>query len=161
MTDVTSHRTIRDAFGQFATGVTVVTALDSLGKPIGLTVNSFASVSLEPALVSWCVDKSSQRFDEFSKANYFCVSILNQNQKQVSDLFASRSWDDTVFEDAEWFEGLNGVPQISDSAAFFQCQTEHVYPGGDHLIIVGRVLEYAADAQPPLVFHAGDYRRIN
>ena len=76
MSEQKQHRSIREAFSQFATGITVVTTLDKNGKPIGLTANSFASVSLEPPLVSWCVDKSSTRFHEFADAEYFSISVL-------------------------------------------------------------------------------------
>ena len=84
MPDVKQHRSLRDAFGQFATGVTVVTTLDSNQKPVGLTANSFASVSLDPPLVSWCVDKSSARFTEFRDAKYFTISVLTASQQEIS-----------------------------------------------------------------------------
>jgi 3-hydroxy-9,10-secoandrosta-1,3,5(10)-triene-9,17-dione monooxygenase reductase component len=160
MTEVKQHRSLRDAFGQFATGVTVVTTRDKEGKPVGMTANSFASVSLEPPLVSWCVDKSSTRFSEFTDAEYFTISVLTSAQQETSNLFAMRSWDATVFDDAEWFEGLNKVPQIPDVSARFHCQTAHLYEGGDHIIIVGAVLEYESDADQPLVFFQGDYRQL-
>lgn len=164
MTQQKQHRSLRDAFGQFATGVTVVTTRDKNGNPIGLTANSFASVSLEPALVSWCVDKSSTRFSEFAEAEYYSISVLMEEQEEVSNLFASRSWDDTVFDDVEWYEGHNGVPQLPNCAARFHCKTEHLYEGGDHLIIVGAVEEYDNDEeyadQAPLLFLQGKYRRV-
>lgn len=161
MTEVRQHRSLRDAFGQFATGVTVVTTLDKNGKPIGLTANSFASVSLEPPLVSWCIDEGSTRFKEFAEAKFFTISVLSTEQEELSNLFAMRSWDDTVFDDAQWFEGYNNVPQIPDVSARFHCETAHVYQGGDHLIIVGSVLEYECDPKEPLVFFQGDYRSLS
>lgn len=157
MTNSSEHRSLRDAFGQFATGVTVVTTRDKSGSPIGLTANSFASVSLEPPLVSWCVDKSSTRFEEFHQAEFFTISVLTAEQQGVSDLFAMRSWDETVFDDTEWFSGHNNVPQLPDVSARFHCQTKHLYEGGDHLIVVGAVLQYESQAQSPLVFFQGDY----
>ncbi|MFT6407682.1 MAG: 3-hydroxy-9,10-secoandrosta-1,3,5(10)-triene-9,17-dione monooxygenase reductase component [Arenicella sp.] len=160
MTEVKQHRSLRDAFGQFATGVTVVTTRDKDGKPVGMTANSFASVSLDPPLVSWCVDKSSTRFAEFTDAKHFTISVLTAGQKETSNLFAMRSWDATVFEDAEWFEGLNKVPQLPHVSARFHCQTAHLYEGGDHIIIVGSVLEYESEADQPLVFFQGDYRQL-
>lgn len=160
MTDSTQHRSLRDAFGQFATGVTVVTTRDSSGKPIGLTANSFASVSLEPPLVSWCVDKSSTRFSEFQQAEHFTISVLTEEQREISNIFAMRSWDDTVFDDVEWFPGLNEVPQIPNVSARFHCKTEHLYQGGDHLIIVGSVLEYESDSKAPLLFFQGEYQSL-
>jgi len=161
MTEVRQYRSLRDAFGQFATGVTVVTTRDANGNPIGLTANSFASVSLEPPLVSWCVDKSSTRFSEFIEAKCFSISVLTAEQQDISNLFAMRSWDDTVFEDAEWYEGFNNVPQIPNVSARFHCETAHLYEGGDHIIIVGSVLEYECEADESLVFFQGDYRQLS
>ncbi len=161
MTVVKQHRSLRDAFGQFATGVTVVTACDKNGRPIGLTANSFASVSLEPPLVSWCVDKASTRFSEFTEAQYFSISVLTADQQELSDLFAMRSWDDTVFNDIEWFDGLNNVPQLPSVSARFHCETAHLYEGGDHIIIVGSVLSYESEADEALIFFQGDYRQLS
>ncbi len=160
MTQENQHRSLRAAFGQFATGVTVVTTVDKQKKPIGLTANSFASVSLEPALISWCVDKASTRFREFADADYFSISVLTEQQQALSNLFASRSWDDTVFDDTEWYAGLNDVPQLPGCMARFHCKTEHVYEGGDHLIIVGAVIDYDSDPQKPLLFVQGDYQSL-
>jgi len=160
MTQSQQHRSLRDAFGQFATGVTVVTTVSAAGDPIGITVNSFSSVSLEPALVSWSLDTSARRYKEFSKAEYFSVSVLTENQEQISNLFAERSWDDSVFEDVEWSKGLNNVPKIPGVSARFHCKTANLYEGGDHLIIVAEVLEYECDAQAPLIFCQGRYGRL-
>lgn len=160
MTQQKQHRSLRDAFGQFATGVTVVTTLDQHGNPIGLTANSFASVSLEPALVSWCVDRASTRFKEFAEASHFTISVLTEQQQELSNLFASRSWDDTVFEDTQWHAGHNGVPQLPGCMARFHCKTAHVYEGGDHLIIVGAVEDYDSEPQKPLLFVQGDYQSL-
>jgi len=161
MTEVKQHRSLRDAFGQFATGVTVVTTVDKDGNPIGLTANSFASVSLEPPLVSWCIDKSSTRYQEFADAKYFTISVLSAEQQELSNLFAMRSWDETVFNDADWFAGHHGVPQLPNVSARFNCETAHLYEGGDHLIIVGSVIEYESDPKDPLLFFQGDYRKLN
>ncbi len=160
MTQVKQHRSLRDAFGQFATGVTVVTTRDADNQPIGITANSFASVSLEPPLVSWCVDKSSTRYKEFVDAEFFTISVLTAEQQEVSNLFAMRSWDKTVFDDADWFEGMNAVPQIEGVSARFHCKTAHLYEGGDHIIIVGSVLDYESDASEALVFFQGNYRTM-
>ncbi len=158
MTKPREHRSLRDAFGQFATGVTVITANTQQGLPIGITANSFASVSLEPPLVSWCVDKNSTRFKEFIEAEFFTISVLTAEQEKISNLFAQRSWDEKVFEDVDWFKGLNDVPQIPNVSARFHCKSEHEYAGGDHVIIVGAVLEYESDPQTPLLFFQGAYQ---
>ncbi len=160
MTQPKQHRSLRDAFGQFATGVTVVTTIDKENSPIGLTANSFASVSLEPPLVSWCVDKNSTRFTEFAEAEFYSISVLTEAQQSLSDLFAMRSWDETVFDDVEWERGHNGVPQLPGCMARFHCKTEHVYEGGDHLIIVGRVEDYEAEPMRPLLFVQGSYQTL-
>jgi len=161
MTNQKYHRSIRDAFGQFATGIAVVTILDQNAKPVGITVNSFASVSLEPPLVSWCVDRSSKRFNEFAQAEYFTISVLTAEQQGVSDLFAQRSWDVTAFDDIEWYEGLHGIPQIPNVSARFHCKAEHLYEGGDHLIIVGAVEDYDSKPSAPLLFSQGEYRTLS
>jgi len=160
MTDTKQHRFLRDAFGQFATGVTVVSTRGKNGSPIGLTANSFASVSLEPPLVSWCIDKSSTRYIEFQQAEYFTISVLTAEQQAISDLFAMRSWDDTAFDDIEWFVGPNDMPQIRDVSARFHCKTAHLYEGGDHLIIVGAVQQYESHSKRPLVFFQGEYKYL-
>ena len=159
MTNPKKYRPLRDAFGQFATGVTVITARSEAGQPIGLTANSFASVSLEPALVSWCVDEASTRYKEFIEAKFYSISILTAEQESVSNLFAERSWDDTVFDDIDWYWGLNEIPQIEGVATRFHCQTQQIYQGGDHKIILGEILEYETDPREPLLFFQGDYRR--
>ena len=135
MTKPREYRSLRDAFSQFATGVTVVTANNDKGQPLGITANSFASVSLEPPLVSWCIDKKSTRFQEFIDAEYFTISVLTVDQQEISNLFAQRSWDDTVFADVEWDKGLNDVPQLPNVSARFHCRTEHQYAGGDLSLI--------------------------
>ena len=160
MTEVRQYRSLRDAFGQFATGVTVVTTLSSAGKPIGITVNSFSSVSLQPSLVSWSLDSSAKRYKEFSEAEYFTISVLTESQQDISNLFAERSWDDSVFKDVNWFAGYNDVPQIPDVSARFHCKTANLHEGGDHLIIVAQVLDYECDSQPPLIFCQGNYGRL-
>lgn len=160
MTQTKQHRSLRDAFGQFATGVTVVTTNTDSGEPVGITANSFASVSLEPPLVSWCVDKSSTRFEEFAKAQFFSISVLTDAQQELSNLFAMRSWDSSAFDDADWYKGLNDIPQLKEVSARFHCETAHIYEGGDHIIVVGAVLDYECEASEPLVFFQGQYREL-
>ena len=160
MTNPTEFRSLRDAFGQFATGVTIVTACNEQGQPIGLTANSFASVSLDPPLVSWCIDKASTRYEELSKAEHYTISVLGAEQQEVSNLFAMRSWDDTAFGEVDWYEGPHGVPQIPNVGARFHCKAQHRYAGGDHIIIVGLVEEYHSQALEPLVFFQGQYRNL-
>lgn len=155
------HKHLRSAFGQFATGITIITTRDSAGKPVGITANSFASVSLDPPLVSWCIDKGATRYPEFIGAQYYTINVLNSEQRAVSDLFAMRSWDSALFDEVEWFEGLHNVPQIPGAIARFQCKTHNLYEGGDHMIIVGAVEEFAAAPQSPLVFFQGEYLTVH
>jgi len=160
MTKKREYRSLRDAFGQFATGVTVVTAVNKKAEPIGLTANSFASVSLEPPMVSWSVDKSASRFADFKSAQYYTISVLNEEQEALSNHFATHSWDGNAFDDVDWYEGHHGVPQLRDVSARFHCKLEHAFEGGDHIILLGIVEDYDSEPQAPLVFFQGNYCQL-
>lgn len=148
-------KAFRNALGQFATGVTVVTALDGQGNKIGMTANSFSSVSLDPMLVLWSIARTATCFDSFMAADHFIVHVLNNRQQAISNQFASKCID--RFEGISHQSGLGGVPLLNDFSAAFQCQTEHQYEGGDHVIIVGRVMEFDTRDHAPLIFHSGRY----
>jgi flavin reductase (DIM6/NTAB) family NADH-FMN oxidoreductase RutF len=149
-------RDFRGALGQFPTGVTVITALDENGKPIGCTASSFNSVSIDPALVLWSVDKSAFSAAIFEKAEYFAVNILSENQVDISNRFAGRGED--KFKDVSYSSGLGGAPLFEGCGAQFECKTWNVYEGGDHLIIIGEVEKYTHDnSLTPLVFSRGSY----
>lgn len=149
-------RDFRRALGQFPTGVTVVTTVTGDGEPIGVTASSFNSVSMDPALVLWSVDRNAFSAEIFRNAPHFAVNVLSTDQMDISNRFASRGED--KFRDIAWSGGLGGSPVLSDVAARFECQTWNVYEGGDHLIIVGQVLNYVYDgARSPLVFAKGGY----
>ena len=152
-------KAFRNALGQFPTGVTVVTALDSKGKKIGMTANSFSSVSLDPMLVLWSVSKTASCFREFVTASHFAIHVLNANQKDVSNTFASKDCADR-FAQVAHSAGHAGLPILDDYSALFQCEIEARYEGGDHIIMVGRVVEFDNKAEAPLVFHAGRYAGI-
>lgn len=160
MTQSREYRSLRDAFGQFATGVTVVTARNNDGIPIGITANSFASVSLEPPLVSWCVDNKSTRYSELIAAEFYTISVLGEDQEDMSNLFASRSWDDLAFDDADWYDGEHRVPQLKGVSARFHCRQVECFNAGDHVIIIGAVEEYEHKNQKPLLFFQGDYKQL-
>ncbi|SDZ95547.1 NADH-FMN oxidoreductase RutF, flavin reductase (DIM6/NTAB) family [Microbulbifer marinus] len=151
-------RALRDTLGQFATGVTVVTTRDAAGEPAGMTVNSFNSVSLEPALVLWSIDKQSLGYDAFTQQEHFAVHVLKADQQHVSNLFAGRGAD--KFGQVHWHPGPNGVPQLDDCAAFFHCRRVQCIDGGDHTILLGEVLEFTASGGEPLIFHRGRYRAL-
>jgi len=145
----------RHALGSFATGVAVVTTLAADGKKSGITINSFNSVSLEPPLLLWSVANNARSCDTFVQARYFAVQVLSSQQQSLARLFASK--DDDKFSGMLCSEGIGGVPLLRDYAACFECETEHVYAGGDHKIIVGRVLKLDDNETDPLVFYRGHF----
>lgn len=152
-------RAFRDAMGCFATGIAVISALSPDGKPVGMTVNSFASVSLDPPLVLYSLARSATRYDEFISAKHFVVNVLDQVHQTVSARFATKGvtgWDDVAFDVWE-----SGCPVLSDALASFECVTEAQHDGGDHVIIVGRVVKMAnrSDGEP-LLYYRGAYSRI-
>ena len=151
-------RELRDACGAFATGVTVVTALGPEG-PLGITANSFSSLSLDPPLVMWAPARRSARFAAFTEADRFTIHILNAEQIALAAGFAGSG--DAPFADHPWREGPDGVPEFAGCAAIFRCTRAAVHPGGDHAIVVGAVESLEHDPNPhPLVFHAGLYPRL-
>lgn len=155
----TATREFRNALGQFPTGVTVVTTLDADGNKIGMTANSFSSVSLDPMLVLWSVAKSSKAFDTFINAKHFAIHILHASQKHISSQFASPCED--RFKDISYITGHGGIPVLTDYSAVFQCDTECCYEGGDHVILLGRVVAFENKMLPPLIFHAGRYADLD
>lgn len=152
-------REFRNALGQFPTGVTIVTTLDPLGNKIGMTANSFSSVSLDPMLVLWSVAKTCKAFKAFTEAKQFAIHVLHANQKQISSQFASNC--DDRFQDIDHATGHGGVPVLREYSARFECDTECLYEGGDHVILLGRVVAFDNKKLPPLVFHAGRYADLD
>ena len=147
---------LRAALGQYATGVAVVTTHDREGRPIGLTVNSFASVSLDPPLVLWSLALNSARLPAFKACRYFAVNVLAADQVELSNRFAMTGLVDK-FVDIAWSPGLGGAPLLDVCCARFECRNEAQHEGGDHLIFIGRVERFDRDERPPLVFHGGGY----
>lgn len=151
-----TSREFRNALGRFATGVTVITALDPAGTPIGVTISSFNSVSLDPPLVLWSLALNSPRLDAFRQAGRYAINVLAADQRGLSNRFASRT--DDRFADVPVHAGLGGAPLIDGCCAWFECSHEACYPGGDHLIFVGRVERFArGESTSPLVFFDGAY----
>lgn len=148
----------RNALGSFATGVTVVTTQDASGKYAGVTANSFNSVSLDPPLVLWSIDKTSTSYETFSVAKYWNVHILAADQENLSNTFAQRGGD--KFEGVASTLSDNAAPVLEGCVAVFECEIEHQYPGGDHIILVGRVLNYRNEKKAPLVYCQGAYARL-
>ncbi|QLF93375.1 flavin reductase family protein [Pseudomonas sp. ABC1] len=147
-------RAFRRALGNFATGVTVMTAASGEQR-VGVTANSFNSVSLEPALVLWSIDKRSSSHGVFEQASHFAVNILAADQIDLSNRFA-RSRDDK-FADVVCETGLGGAPLLSDCAARFQCERYQQIDGGDHWILLGRVVAFDDLGRAPLLYHQGAY----
>lgn len=146
-------RAFRNALGQFATGVTIVTACGPNGERVGATVSSFNSVSLDPPMVLWSLDKRAFSRTVFESSTHFAVHVLKLEQKELAQRFASRGAD--KFEGLQCGGGLGNTPLLSDCAACFECETRHRYDGGDHVIFVGEVKRFEHAAVAPLVFHGG------
>ncbi|MBN9003878.1 MAG: flavin reductase family protein [Rhizobiales bacterium] len=151
-------RDFRNALGTYATGVTIITAVDAAGKPYGLTCNSFASVSLNPPLVLWSLVIYSQSMSAFQNASHFAVNVLGASQRALASRFAQSSGD--KFEGVQWTPGLGGAPLLPGSVANFQCRTVDRYYGGDHVIFLGAVENYRYDRSEALLFARGGYGRF-
>ena len=153
-------RTLRDALGCFATGVTVVTCLKPDGTPVGLTVNSFTSVSLAPPLLLVCVNKCASSAPALITATHFAVNVLQTGQQPASIRFATR--DEDRFGTTSWASGEAGAPILTDSLGVFECERHALHEGGDHHILVGQVIKASFDASvDPLLFFRGRYRRLH
>lgn len=150
-------RALRNALGKFATGVAVVTTLSKDGSPVGVTVNSFSSVSLDPPLVLWSLTNSSPNLATFKDASHFVINILAHDQEHVSNQFA-RPVEDR-FANVECREGAYGVPVLSGTLASFECKNARNTEGGDHTVFFGEVLEYEEADLAPLLFFSGKYGR--
>ncbi|PIV79383.1 MAG: flavin reductase [Rhodobacteraceae bacterium CG17_big_fil_post_rev_8_21_14_2_50_63_15] len=148
-------RALRDAFGCFMTGVTVVTTLDSAGKPLGFTANSFSSVSLDPPLLLVSIANSSANLTAFAAGQGFAVNILAEGQKDVSGTFARPSED--RFAQTYWRRGPIGSPLIAGVSAWFDCAMEQVVSAGDHTILIGRIGAMEATPAPGLGYYRGAY----
>ncbi len=153
-------RTLRDALGCFATGVTVVTCVDPEGKPVGLTVNSFTSVSLDPPLLLVCIAREAASAPAFLAARHFAVNVLQTGQQPASIRFSTRHED--RFGPNDWSPGELGAPVLQQSVGVFECESYSVHDGGDHHILLGRVIKATFDAAlDPLLYFRGRYRRLH
>jgi len=146
---------LRRVLGAFATGVTVVTTVDRDGRPSGLTVNSFSSVSLDPPLVLWSQSRTAPSHSVFQQADRFAVSILAADQIHVSERFSRKSTD--KFEGVRTIAGLGCIPLIDGAAAHVECRSVVRYPGGDHTIFIGEVERIHRSTRQPLLFGIGRY----
>ncbi|MCB8876694.1 flavin reductase [Acidisoma silvae] len=148
-------RQFRNALGSFATGVTVITARAADGSDVGVTANSFNSVSLDPPMILWSIGKNSSSLAAFMQAEHFAVHILAADQEQLSGRFAKSGTDKFAGIDIE--RGQGDVPLLKGAAARFQCRTAFRHEAGDHYILVGEVDAFDHDDHAPLAFHGGRY----
>jgi flavin reductase (DIM6/NTAB) family NADH-FMN oxidoreductase RutF len=151
-------RDFRNALGTYATGVTIITAAATGGKPYGLTCNSFASVSLNPPLVLWSLVLYSSSLSIFQNASHFAVNVLGASQQALADKFAKSS--EEKFAGVDWKPGLGNAPLLLESVATFQCRAVNRYYGGDHVIFLGAVEAYSYSPKEPLLFARGGYGRF-
>lgn len=145
----------RNALGQFATGVTIVTTMEEGNTPVGVTASSFNSVSLDPPLVLWSLAKTAQSMPVYQTSGGFNVHVLASHQSDLSNQFAKSS--DDKFAGVNWDKCDQGFPLLPEYAALFRCKTHFQYEGGDHIIFVGEVIDFEAKDLPVLVFHGGKY----
>lgn len=149
----------RGVLGHFPTGVTVVAGAED-GEAFGLAIGSFFSISIDPPLVGFCVGKNSESWKRVADTGSFSVNVLSEHQMELSNTFASSGGD--KFASCEWTPAAQtGSPLITDAVAHIDCDLETTYPGGDHLIVVGRVrsLEVHREEHGPLIFFKGGYSR--
>ncbi|MBL8340406.1 MAG: flavin reductase family protein [Rubrivivax sp.] len=162
-------RALRSALGRFATGVTIITCVDTAGTRTGLTANSFGALSLDPPLVLWSLRRASPSLEAFEAASHFAVNVLAESQVELSRRFAVRGPAATAgagadsehrFDVGEWTSGLGGAPVLAGCAAVFECRRVAAHDGGDHRLFIGRVLRLADIATAPLVFQGGRYHML-
>ncbi|MFC7394133.1 flavin reductase family protein [Scopulibacillus cellulosilyticus] len=152
------QRQFRDISGSFATGVTVITTKSECGHPIGMTANSFTSLSLNPPLILFNIAKSSSLYDAFMKSNIFAVNILSAEQENLSRQFSKKNID--RFEGIGYEEDVTGSPILKDVLGYFDCVVKSRYDGGDHTIIIGETKNGAVKDGDPLIFYRGKYARL-
>jgi flavin reductase (DIM6/NTAB) family NADH-FMN oxidoreductase RutF len=150
-------RELRNALGSFATGVTIITTRGREGEPVGLTVNSFASVSLDPPLVLWSQSLYAQSLPAFQESSHFVVNILAFDQIELSNHFAKQH--DDKFINVAHIIAESGAPVMIGAAAHFECRNEFRHYGGDHIIFIGHVERFAYTDRPTLLFCRGKYMR--
>lgn len=149
-------RDLRNAFGSFGTGVTVVTSGNAQTRLVGVTANSFSSVSLDPPIVLWSLVKGSPSLDVFDQTERFVINILSLDQVHLSKRFSSTAVTNK-FEGVDYTSGLGGVPVLADCVATLECKTTERLVVGDHILFLGLVEQYAYERKPTLLFCQGNY----
>jgi flavin reductase (DIM6/NTAB) family NADH-FMN oxidoreductase RutF len=151
-------RSLRTALGRWATGVAIVTCRGADGQAVGLTANSFSSLSLDPPLVLWSLRLASPSLEAFGQAGHFAINVLTEAHVGLSRRFATSVPD--RFAEGLWSDNDQGVPVLAGAAAVLECALESQQPAGDHQLFIGRVLRVHEAALPPLLFQAGHYRML-
>lgn len=146
---------LRHAFGRFATGIAVITTLDEHGKPYGLTINSFASVSMDPPMISWNVIRGSNAHKTIARAGSFVVNILARPQLDIAQQMTGSL--EHRFAGVPYYSSSSGLPVISDTLATFECDTHSMITAGDHDIVLGTVKQFEHRDGHPLVYWRGGY----
>lgn len=154
----TDGRALRSALGRFATGVTVVTTRAADGRFVGLTVNSFSALSLQPPLILWSLRRASSSLETFRTAARFVVNVLAESQVDTSRLFASSATE--AFAQVAHAENQHGLPFLHGASAWFECRTVAQHDGGDHCLFIAEVERFAGSDSPPLLFHGGGYHTL-
>lgn len=152
------QKAFRNSLGNFATGVAIITVNCKNKGDLGLTVNSFSSVSLDPPLILWSINRNSDLFDTFIETKVFTVNILNEEQQELSNQFSRK--EEHSLENYHWARGKNGCKIVPDSLVSFDCDTFEKLDGGDHIIFVGKVTDFETRSGKPLLFSQGKYRKI-
>lgn len=153
-------RELRNALGRFATGVCVITTVDAQGRAVGMTANSFSSVSLDPPLVLWSLQSGSDIYDTFAHPRRYAINVLSSEQMELSNQYAKKG--DHVLDPAHYSPGRHGAPIIRNCLVSFECELDTTHEGGDHLIIIGRVKDVSSrPTGKPLLFHSGSYCELH
>ncbi|MGE7768280.1 flavin reductase family protein [Peribacillus sp. NPDC096540] len=148
----------KEVMGNYPTGVTVVTTVDEHGTPVGLTVNSFASVSLDPLLVLWSIDQKVSSYEIFKKTDKFAIHVLADDQAELCKLFASKERD--RFTNCVWKLSEQSLPIISGAYGVMQCKTFKKVEAGDHLILIGEVIDIENEKKDPMLYHRRKFGKI-
>jgi flavin reductase (DIM6/NTAB) family NADH-FMN oxidoreductase RutF len=150
------QRALRDTLGRFPTGVAIVTAMGRDARPVGMTINSFSSVSLAPPLIAWCIDLRADSYPAFVNADRFAITVLAENQQDLAMRFASRGVD--KFRGIEWTEAE--APLIPGGDAWFRCRRYRRFSLGDHAMLIGEIVEFGQHTNEPLVFANGRFQHL-
>lgn len=152
---IDGFRPLKDALGRYATGIAVASCRADDGQCVAMTVNSFTSVSLDPPLVLWCIEKTASRYNAFMEAEHYGISILNAEQQEISDRFAR--FTSVEQKGVEMEDSASGVPLLRSCLAAFDCRVVDRHEAGDHIILIGEVCGFRSEEGAPLIYFASQY----